>query len=47
MTTSDATTAEDVELPPEPSPSVAPVKETVAAAQADDGMDDFRKMLDD
>ena len=47
MTTSDATTAEDVELPPEPSPSVAPVKETIAAAQTDDGMDDFRKMLDD
>jgi hypothetical protein len=47
MTTSDATTAEDVELQPEPSPSVAPVKETVAAAQTDDGMDDFRKMLDD
>ena len=50
MTSSDATTAEEVELSPEPSPSVAPVKETIAAAaatQTDDGMDDFRKMLDD
>jgi predicted DNA-binding antitoxin AbrB/MazE fold protein len=49
MTSSSDVTAEDVELAPEPTPSVTPPKESVAPAPEEDDadMDMFKKMLND
>ena len=49
MTSSSDVTAEDVELAPEPTPSVTPPKESVAPVPQDDDadMDMFKKMLND
>ena len=49
MTSSSDVTAEDVELAPEPTPSVIPPKERVAPAPEEDDadMDMFKKMLND
>ena len=49
MTSSSDVTAEDVELAPEPAPSVTPPKESVAPVPQDDDadMDMFKKMLND
>ena len=49
MTSSSDVTAEDVELAPQPTPSVTPPKESVAPAPEEDDadMDMFKKMLND